>query len=82
MESKPELLQQGKTIGYALDTTVRKMVRKITHNNQQVIFAHKPTVARFHKKEEPIMITYDSGAYNHYMSETDNIGLVLPIYDH
>ena len=59
---KPELLQQVKNIGYALATTVRKLVRKFTHNNQQVIFAHTPT---FHKKEKPIIITYDSGADNH-----------------
>ena len=34
---------------------------------------------RFHKKEEPIMIKYASGADNHYMSEADRIGLGLPI---
>ena len=58
-KSKPELLQQGKNIGYAFATTVRKLVPKFTHNNQQVRFKHKPTVARSHKKEKPIMITYD-----------------------
>ena len=78
-KSKPGLPQQGKKIGYALATTVRKLVRKFTHNNQQVRFAHKPTVARFHKQEEPIMIIYDSCAENHYMSEADRIGLRLPI---
>ena len=60
-------------------TTLRKLVRKFTHNNQQVRFMHKPTVARFQKKEEPIMITYDAGADNHYMSESDRIGLGLQI---
>ena len=50
-KSKPELLQQGKNIGYIFSTTVCKLVRKFTHNNQQVRFKHKPTVARFHKKE-------------------------------
>ena len=76
---KPELIQQGKNVGYALDTTVRRLVQKFTRNNQQVRFAHKPTVARFHKKEQTIMITYDSGADNHYMSESDRIRLGLPI---
>ena len=66
--SKPQLLQQGKNIGYVLATTVQKLVRKFTNNNQQVRFRHKPTVARFHKTEDTIMISYDSGAYNHYMS--------------
>ena len=78
-KAKTELLQKGKNIGYALATTVRMLVRKFTHNNQQVRFAHKPTAARFNKKEELIMITYDSGANNHYMSESYRIILVLPI---
>ena len=79
IKSKLALLQQGKNVGYALTTTVRRLVCKFTRNNQQVRFAHKSTVARFHNKEEPIMITYDSGAENHYMSEADRIGLRLPI---
>ena len=80
VKSKLQLLQQGKNIVYVLATTVRKLVRKFTNNNQQVRFRHKPTVARFHKMEEPIMITYDSGADNHYMSEADRIRLELPIF--
>ena len=76
---KPQLLQKVKNIGYFLAATVRKLVHKFTNNNQQIIFRHKPTVARFHNKEEPIMITYDSGADNHYMSESDRISFKLPI---
>ena len=77
--AKPHLLQQGKNIGYLLATTVCKLVHKFTKNNQQVRFRHKPTVTRFHNEEEPIMITYDSGANNHYMSESDRIKLKLSI---
>ena len=33
---KPALLQQGKNVGYALVTTVRRMVQKLTGDNQQV----------------------------------------------
>ena len=61
IKPKPALLQQGKNVGYALATTVCRLVHKFTHNNQQVISAHTPTVTRFHKKEEPIMITHNSG---------------------
>ena len=66
-------------IVYVLATTVRKLVHNFTNNNQQVRFRHKSTVTRFHNEEEPIMITYDSGAYNHYVSEADRIKLKLPI---
>ena len=77
--AKPQLIQQGKNIGYVLATTVRKLFHNFTNNNQQVRFRHKSTVTRFHNKEEPIMITYDSGAYKHYVSEADRIKLKLPI---
>ena len=79
IKSKPALLQKGKNVGYALATIVRRLVHKFTRDNQQVRFAQKPTVARFHNKEEPIMIIYDSGAENHYVSEADRIGLGFPI---
>ena len=74
-KAKPQLLHQSKNIGYFLATTVRKLVHKFTNNNQQVIFRHKATVALFHNKEDPIMITYDSGTDNHYISEADRIRL-------
>ena len=44
-KAKPQLLQKGKNIGYVLAITVRKLVHKVTNNNQQVRFRHKPTVA-------------------------------------
>ena len=77
--AKPQLIQQGKNIGYVLATTVRKLFHNFTNNNQQVRFRRTPTVTRFHNKEEPIMITYDSGADNHYVSEAERIKLKLPI---
>ena len=57
---KPQLIQQGNNIGYALATDVRKLVHKFKNNNQQVRFRYKPTVTQFQNEEEHIMITYDS----------------------
>ena len=73
------MLKKDKNIGYVLAKTVCKLVHNFTNNNQQVRFIHKPTVTLFHNKEEPIMITYDSGADNHYVSEADRIKLKLSI---
>ena len=36
IKPKPAILQQGKNVGYALVTTVRRMVQKLTGDNQQV----------------------------------------------
>ena len=77
--AKPQLLHQYNNIGYVLATTVHKLVHNFINNNQQVRFRHKPTVTRFHNKEDPIMITYDSGADNHYMNEAYRIKLKLSI---
>ena len=62
-----------------MSTTVRRLVRKFKRNNQQVRFASKPTVARFHKRDDATMITYDLVADHRYMSKAERIGLVLPI---
>ena len=51
IKSKLAPLQQGENLGYALATTVRRLVHKFTRDDQQLRFAHKPTMAVFHKKE-------------------------------
>ena len=58
---------------------VRRLVQKFKRNNQQVIFASKPTVIIFHKRDDVKTITYDLGADHHYMRKADRIGLGLPI---
>ena len=77
--SKPKLIQQGKNIDYVLATNVRKLVHNFTNNNQKVRFRRMPTAPHFQNKEETIMITYNSGADNHYVSEAERIKLKLPI---
>ena len=58
---------------------MRRLVQKFKRNNQQVRFASKPIVARFHNRYDATIVTYDLGADHRYMSESDRIGLVLPI---
>ena len=58
---------------------MRRLVRKFKRNNQQVRFSSKQTVARFHKRDDAKMITYNLGANHNYMSEADRIGLEFPI---
>ena len=75
----PNLLQKGKNAGYAFATTVRRLVRGFKRDTQQVRFASKPTVAKYNREDHATMITYDSGADSHYMSEADRLKLGLPI---
>ena len=77
--SKHDLIQQVNNVEYTISKTAHRLVHKSKHNNQQVRFSSKPTVARFHKKYDAIIITYDSWADHHCMSKSDRIRLGLPI---
>ncbi len=74
------LLQQSKSLGRMLGAATRRLVRKITHSNQHhVTFAGQAMVAEYNIKTSTIMVTYDSEADDHYLSEKDRITVGLPI---
>jgi hypothetical protein len=72
--TKPKtfLLQQSKNLGRMLSAATRRLVRKITNSNQHcVMFAGQAMVAEYNSENSTVMVTYDSGADSHYLSETD-----------
>ncbi len=72
------LAQRGRNTSYSLGTTISRTLKKIS-NNKHVRFAKYNEVHLFDNAETPIMITYDSGADGHYISEKDHRKVVLPI---
>jgi hypothetical protein len=72
------LAQRGCNTAYSLGTTIGRTLKKIS-NNKHVRFAKNNKVHLFDKAETPIMITYDSGAEGHYISEKDRHKVGLPI---
>ena len=77
---KPSLLQQGKNLGRMLSAVTRRLVRKITHSNQHcVTSAGQAMMAEYNIKNSTVMVTYDSGAESHYLSEKDRKSVGLPI---
>eukprot|EP00956_Cyclotella_meneghiniana_P036651 scaffold128493_cov64-Cyclotella_meneghiniana.AAC.2 len=75
----PYILQTSKNWGYALQSTVKGWARNVSQDKTHVRFAKKAQIQEFHKSDEPIMASLDSGADNHYISEDDRKKLGLPI---
>ena len=76
----PSLLQQSKNLGRMLSAATCRLVRKITNSNQhRVTFAGQAMVAEHNTENSTVMVTYDSGADSHYISEKDRKTVGLPI---
>jgi hypothetical protein len=72
------LAQRGCNTAYSLGTAIGRTLKKIS-NNKHVRFAKNNKVHLFDNAETPIMMTYDSGADGHYISEKDRRKAGLPI---
>eukprot|EP00804_Cyclotella_cryptica_P019513 CCRYP_006650-RA/>CCRYP_006650-RA protein AED:0.36 eAED:0.36 QI:0/-1/0/1/-1/1/1/0/427 len=73
------LLQASKNTGYALATKIRQTLRKCLPSAHHVTFQAQAQVRYFHPNNSEPMITYDSGADGHYLSEADCHLANLPI---
>ena len=79
-KQNPSLLQHSKNLGRMLSAATRRLVRKLTNSNQnRVTFAGQAMVAEYNPEDTTVMITYDSGADGHYISEDDRKTIGLPI---
>jgi hypothetical protein len=72
------LAQRGCNTTYSLGTTIGRTLKK-TSNNKHVRFAENNEVHLFDNAETLIMITYDSGANDQYISKKDCRKMGLPI---
>ena len=61
------LAQRGRNAAYSLGSAFNRTIKKI-NKNKHVSFA-----------THPVMVTYDSGADGHYISEKDRHNAGLPI---
>eukprot|EP00804_Cyclotella_cryptica_P002833 CCRYP_009359-RA/>CCRYP_009359-RA protein AED:0.32 eAED:0.32 QI:0/-1/0/1/-1/1/1/0/453 len=73
------VLQASKNTGYALATKIRQTLRKCLPSAHHVTFQAQAQVRYFHPNNSEPMITYDSGADGHYLSEADRHLAKLPI---
>jgi hypothetical protein len=62
--------QRGCNAAYSLGSTFNRTLKKI-NKNKHVRFATSNKVYKYTYNEQPIMITYNSGANGHYISEKD-----------
>jgi len=77
---KPSLLQQSKNLGRLISALTCRLVCKMTISNQHhVTFAGQAMVAEYNEENTTVLVTYDSGADGHYISEKDRRKVGLPI---
>ena len=72
------LAQRGHNAVYSLGSAFNRTIKKI-NKNKQVSFATHNSVHQYIDNEQPIMLTYDSGADGHYISKKDRRKAGLPI---
>jgi hypothetical protein len=70
--------QRGCNATYSLGSAFNMTLKKI-NKNKHVRFATSNKVHKYTYNEQPIMITYDSGANGHYISKKDQRKAGLPI---
>lgn len=76
---QPSLIQKGRNAGYNISTAFRRATQSIKPSTKRVRFDTQLTTQTFHTNETSALITYDSGADGHYISEHDRITAGLPI---
>jgi hypothetical protein len=62
--------QRGRNAAYSLSSAFNRTIKKI-NKNKHVSFATNNRVHQYNSNEQPIMVTYDSGADGHYISKKD-----------
>jgi hypothetical protein len=72
------IAQRGRNAAYSLGSAFNWTIKKI-NKNKHVSFATHNKVHQYTNNEQPIMVTYDSGANGHYISEKDQCKAGLPI---
>eukprot|EP00804_Cyclotella_cryptica_P007549 CCRYP_010638-RA/>CCRYP_010638-RA protein AED:0.05 eAED:0.05 QI:0/0/0/1/1/1/3/0/1237 len=70
--------QKHLSSGQALATTIRRALNNLS-TNRHVRFAAHPQIRHFDSQATTPLITFDSGANSHYLSETDRLAAGLPI---
>ena len=70
--------QRGRNAAYSLGSAFNRTIKKI-NKNKHVSFATHNSVHQYINNDQPIMVTYDSGADRHYISTKDWHQAGLPI---
>ena len=78
IKPKPNLLQRGCNVTYSIGTSLQQGLLKTSRDKHRVQFAMANSETKFDSADNAAMITYDSGADGHYISEEDRKRAGLP----
>ena len=76
--NKPTIHQRSH-IEKGFSTATHQSNNSITCDGKHLHFRSKPTIATYQQHDKTTILTYDSGADGHYLSEKDRKKLGLPI---
>jgi hypothetical protein len=65
-----DFAQRGRNAAYSFGSAFNRTI-KVINKNKHVSFATHNKVHHYINNEQPIMVTYDSGANGHYISKKD-----------
>ena len=65
---KPTILQRAQ-VGKAFITAIHQRNNSITRDGKHVQFKSKPSISTYQQHNNTLMLTYDSGADEHYLNE-------------
>ena len=68
-KTKTTLLQRGIHMGQTFSIAAQRLLRSIKRDNKHVQFNRKAKISTFFDKDEATLLTHDSGADGHYLSE-------------
>ena len=68
---KTKKTRQRNNMGNAFSTSTHHHTNSITRDGKHVHFINSPTITTYYKHDKATMLTYDSGADVHYLSEKD-----------
>ena len=75
----PTIVQQGRNASYRISSAIKRATEAFKPNHKRVRFAKTHATRTFFTNDTPTLVTYDSGADGHYISEHDRIAAGLPI---
>jgi len=64
-------IQRTKKAGQVLWATAKRAIQQFWNNKPHVRFVPQAQIRQFHSEQQALMVTYDSGADGHYISERD-----------
>ena len=66
-KNKTTIRHRRKNMGNAFSTATRRRINSMTRDSKHLQFRSNSTIATYHHDDKATLLTYNSGAYVHYL---------------